>query len=127
MSKKLLLRIVITTALLLAVVYIAIKSMKVIEVKIHGVDFTTLSDGDYRGAYVTGPVSVEVLVHVISGRVASIDIVRHETVMGRKAESIVDEVVRFQSLYVDVVSGATWSSKTILKAIEVALSRESML
>lgn len=120
-------RILITTALLLAVVYIAVKSMKVIDVNIHGVDFSTISDGDYRGAYVTGPVSAEVLVHVESGRVVSIDIVRHETVMGRKAEAVVYEVVRSQSLFVDVVSGATWSSKTILKAIEVALSRESML
>ena len=127
MSMKLAFRIIITTVLLLAVVYIAIKSMKVMEVNIHGVDFTTLSDGDYRGAFITGPVSAEVLVHVASGRVVSIYIVSHETVMGRKAESIVDDVVRSQSLYVDVVSGATWSSKTILKAIEVALSRESML
>jgi len=40
---------------------------------------------------------------------------------GKPAEAIVDSVVAAQSLQVDIVSGATLSSKCILKAIEVAL------
>lgn len=42
-----------------------------------------------------------------------------------KAESILDEVVRKQSAKVDVVSGATYSSKGIIKAIKNALKAAS--
>ena len=41
--------------------------------------------------------------------------------MGNKAETIVDDVVDKQTLDVDTVSGATVSSKVILKSIENAL------
>jgi len=43
--------------------------------------------------------------------------------LGGKAESIVDDVIAKQSLDVDVVTGATYSSSTILKAIEDSLSQ----
>ena len=42
--------------------------------------------------------------------------------MGEKAEVIIDKVMAEQSLEVDVVSGATLSSKCILNAIENALA-----
>jgi len=38
---------------------------------------------------------------------------------------IVDSVIENQSLDVDAISGATYSSKVILKAIENALARGS--
>ena len=38
------------------------------------------------------------------------------------AVAVIDEILKSQSLDVDVVSGATNSSKTIMKAIENALS-----
>ena len=37
------------------------------------------------------------------------------------AEGIIDEVIAAQTLQVDTVSGATRSSKAILKAVELAL------
>ena len=40
---------------------------------------------------------------------------------GEKAEEIIYEVINMQSIDVDTVSGATYSSKVILKAIENAL------
>ncbi len=39
------------------------------------------------------------------------------------AEIITDKVIDTQSLQVDAISGATYSSKTILKAIENALKK----
>ena len=41
---------------------------------------------------------------------------------GSQAEKIVNEVVNKQSLDVDLVSGATISSKVIIKSVENALS-----
>ncbi len=41
--------------------------------------------------------------------------------MGQPAEAIIEDVVEDQSLDVDSVSGATYSSRVILKAIEATL------
>jgi uncharacterized protein with FMN-binding domain len=43
---------------------------------------------------------------------------------GKKAEAIVPAIIEAQNLTVDVVSGATGSSKAILKAVENALVGE---
>lgn len=124
MSRKLIIRIAITMLVLFAGGYLAISSMKVPAVTVHFVDFTSLADRTYKGAYVLGPVSAEVAVTVAGGVVKDIKIEKHETVMGKPAEKIVDEVVKRQTLEVDAVSRATWSSKAIIKAIEVALTKE---
>lgn len=50
-----------------------------------------------------------------------IKIIEHENGLGSKAEKIVDDVISRQSLKVDAVSGASASSKCIIKAIENAL------
>lgn len=125
MGKKLALRIAVTIIALLAVSYIAIKNMRVPDVNLRRIDFTSLQDGLYRGAFVLGPVSAEVLVTVRSGSVVFIEIIKHGQVMGKRAERIAANVVEAQSLDVDMISGATWSSKAILKAIEVAVTNES--
>lgn len=53
---------------------------------------------------------------------AGIDLVKHNHGKGASAEIITDKVTEAQSLDVDIVSGATSSSKVILKAIEDALN-----
>lgn len=42
----------------------------------------------------------------------------------KKAEKIIDEVLREQTLDVDVITGATRTSKAILKEIERALKKK---
>jgi uncharacterized protein with FMN-binding domain len=84
-------------------------------------DLTKVPDGSYPGAYETKMVSAQVLVHISSGCIAAIDLVEHKKGKGGPAEAITDTVVARQSLAVDVVSGATASSKVILKAIENAI------
>jgi len=49
-------------------------------------------------------------------------IIEHFNGRGEKAEAIIPRVIEAQSLDVDVVSGATGSSKAILKAIEDAFA-----
>ena len=53
--------------------------------------------------------------------VSFIKIIEHENGSGSKAEKIVDDVISRQSLKVDAASGATVSSKCIIKAVENAL------
>ncbi len=85
------------------------------------VDLTTLSDGSYTGAYSVFPVDVEVTVEVSAQKIVAITIDKHINGQGKPAEVIIDSVVSEQSLDVDMISGATYSSKVIIKAIEDAL------
>jgi uncharacterized protein with FMN-binding domain len=85
-------------------------------------DFARLPDGTYRGHFDGGLVKATVDVVMAGGRIQKVTIVSHRCGRGRPAEVIVNDVVRRQSLEVDAISGATRSSKVILKAIEVALT-----
>ena len=111
----------ISLAVLIAAV--AFQSCVSNEIDIRMPDFTTLPDGTYRGAFDGGLVKATVDVLIEGGRMERVTIVSHRCGKGRPAEAIVEEVVRKQSLDVDTVSGATRSSKVILKAVEVALTR----
>ncbi len=79
--------------------------------------------GSYTGSYDAGIVKASVAVEVAQGgSIASITILSHTcSSIGKKAEAITGRVIKEQKLEVDVVAGATVSSKTILKAIETAL------
>jgi uncharacterized protein with FMN-binding domain len=108
-------------ALLASAVLSSCMTTKKPEVVIGSPDLGSIADGKWYGTYSDGPIKVEVEVAVTAHRIESVRIVKHRTMKGRPAERIVDSVVAAQSLQVDVVSGATGSSKCILKAIEVAL------
>ena len=82
-------------------------------------------DGTYEGKAFLLPVSVRVRATVSGGRLQSIDILKHFNGQGKPAEAIIPRVIETQSLGVDVISGATHSSLTILKAIENALEKGS--
>lgn len=85
------------------------------------VDLSRVRDGEYEGEFDGVLVKARVRVSVSGGRITDLTILKHENGLGRKAESIVQSVVQAQSLSVDTVSGATHSSKVLLKATEVAL------
>ncbi len=87
------------------------------EVKLAG-----LADGVYSGSSAVFPISAEVKVTVKDHAITSIELASHNHGRGAAAEVIPDRVVEAQTLQVDVISGATYSSKVILKAIENALT-----
>lgn len=89
---------------------------------IRDIDFTKLADGVYTGSYKQFPVAAEVRVTVSGHKVTRIELMKHDNGQGGPAEVLPDKVVESQKLNVDVVTGATYSSKVILKAIENALS-----
>lgn len=80
-----------------------------------------IQDGTYSGFYEAKPISVELSVTVTNNKITDIQIIRHRHGKGKDAEKIVNHVIESQSLMVDTISGATLSSKSILKAIENAL------
>ncbi|MBC8060542.1 MAG: FMN-binding protein [Clostridiaceae bacterium] len=91
------------------------------ELKIGSVNLSKVSDGKYigycNGIYVEAKVSVRVKDH----KITEIIILNHKNERGKPAEVITEKVLKAQSLQVDTVSGATNSSKVILKSIENAL------
>ena len=81
-------------------------------------------DGVYRGSYSVSRTLVRVILDVTvrNERLSDIKIIEHMgSSIGKKAEKITGRIIAQQSLNVDVVSGATISSKAILKAVENAL------
>jgi len=92
-------------------------------VRINEIDMSEVSDGVYSGEYgYNDMVSAKVEVTVKNNSITNIELTEHKCGLGGKAEAIVKRVVDSQVLDVDVVSGATVSSKVILKAIENALN-----
>lgn len=85
-------------------------------------NLSQLTDGTYTGNCDNGIVKVQVEVEVQGNAITTVHIVNHQNGLGSSAEAITVDIVEQQSVEVDAVSGATMSSKTILKAVENALS-----
>ena len=91
------------------------------DIKISNVDLSKISDGKYIGSCDALFVAAEVSVTVKNHKITGISLLKHKTERGKPAEVIPGNVVKAQSLEVDTISGATNSSKVILKSIENAL------
>jgi|SRR5208283_77334 len=84
---------------------------------------TAVRDGTFQGEHDSGLVTAKVEVVVKDGTITAITVLKHRHGPGHGADAIVGRVVAAQSLNVDAVSGATLSSKVMLKAIETALEK----
>ncbi|MBP7072288.1 MAG: FMN-binding protein [Clostridia bacterium] len=113
--------IAIITAVFGAKSYIEASLVKLTETSIPDVDLSKVADGVYKGSHKVFPVEAEVRVTIENHKIIGIELVKHFNGQGTAAEVIPDRVTEAQSLKVDIVSGATYSSKVILKAIENAL------
>ncbi|MDW7672064.1 MAG: FMN-binding protein [Bacillota bacterium] len=80
-----------------------------------------LADGIYTGQVDVVLIQAEVAVEIEDGVIRDIQL-EHRHDRGGRAEVIIRSVIEEQSLQVDMITGATDSSKVILKAIENALS-----
>lgn len=122
-SKKVLLITFIVVLFLFIVGKIIIGNMvrNVQNISVSMPDILSVQDGNYIGEYSITPVHVKVEVSVSNHRITNITISQHDNGLGSTAESIVNDVVQEQSLDIDAVSGATVSSKCILKAVENAI------
>lgn len=91
------------------------------EINIENVDLSKVKDGNYTGNFDAILIGAEVNVKVEDHKIIDVELVKHKNEKGKNAEIIPERVVQAQSLQVDAISGATNSSKVILKAIENAL------
>lgn len=85
-----------------------------------------LADGVYKGSATgfSGPVTVAVTI--MDKEITSIDILSStdDEAFFNRAKGVIDRIISSQSFDVDVVSGATYSSNGIIKAVKNALTGE---
>ena len=84
----------------------------------------SLKDGIYEGKAKYGPVSVLAKVTIQNQHITNINLLKHYTWKGEKAENIIlNRIIDEQSTKVDAVSGATVSSRVIMNAVEDAVQK----
>ncbi|PLX03399.1 MAG: FMN-binding protein [Marinilabiliales bacterium] len=94
------------------------------DLEIMDVDFSELDNGTYKGAYTYCDFKYEVEVYVTNKKIDSINVLSNRsTKKAKQAENIIARILKEQSLNVDAQTGATTTSKAILKATENALTK----
>ena len=88
---------------------------------ISDVDLSTANDGIFSATHKVLPIDVEVQVTVKNHTITNILLVKHFNGQGSAAEVLPSQILKVQSLKVDAIAGATYSSKVIVKAIQTAL------
>lgn len=85
-----------------------------------------LADGVYKGSATGYRGSVTVAVTILDKKIVSIDILSasDDEAIFNRAKGVIDRIISSQSLDVDVVSGATYSSNGIIGAVKNALTGE---
>ncbi|MGN1033317.1 MAG: FMN-binding protein [Intestinibacter sp.] len=102
----------------------SISKKSVSAIQISDLDLSTVKDGTYVGECTSNPCAAKIKVTIENHQIKDLKLIEHKYGLGGKAESILDDVVKNQSLEVDTVSGATLSSTVILKSIENAITSE---
>jgi len=111
-------------AILIAALCLSCSSSQYKNMQVSLPDLKAKADGTYRGEQSISGTPVKVTLDAVlrNHEITSIKIVGHIcSPIGKKAEKITEDIIKQQSLDVDVVSGATASSKAILRAVENAL------
>lgn len=91
--------------------------------KVESFDLSKTENGVYTGDHSVLPVKAKVEVTIQDHVITNLDLIEHFNGQGTGAEVILERVLEEQDIAVDVISGATYSSVVILKAIEDALKQ----
>lgn len=85
------------------------------------INISSIKEGTYTGEFKAGLVFVKVKTTIKDKKITDIKLVEHKNGKGSAAESIISDIIAKQTTDVDMISGATISSKVIRKAIENSL------
>jgi uncharacterized protein with FMN-binding domain len=102
--------------------------LRIRDLSIHAVDLTRVPSGRHSASFETPYKIYHVSVLVEAHAIRSVHVTPSDDFMGhfdRKGLAVADQVVQKQRTDVDAVSGATVTSKAVLKAIEKALHDRS--
>ena len=88
------------------------------------IDLGKVKDGQYAGDFSYGGFTYEVAVTVAGHQMKEVTVVRNRTTKhARMAEGVLKAILGQQKNDVDAISGATTTSKALLKAVEKALEK----
>ena len=110
--------------LLLSLTIITLASCKKDDNNNNGTDGMNLTPGTYEGTGKGNNGDIKVRVTLTKDKIDKIEILEEEETEGIKEpaiEQIPAKIIEKQSVEVDVVAGATWTSKGIMEAVEKAL------
>lgn len=86
-------------------------------------DLSSIHDGVYTGYYTYGGFTYEASVTIRNYTIRDIEIIKNRnSKYAKMAEGVVENILKKGNVNVEVVSGATTTSKALLKAIEQALA-----
>lgn len=128
MKKKYLIIILLLGILVFAYFNIAVPLRRavteVIPMEIEAIDLMKVADGQYSAGFGAGLSKYEVEVEVVDHRIQNIIILSGgSTDYATKARVVIENIVNTQKNVVDSVSGATISSKGLMKAVELSLKK----
>lgn len=98
--------------------------LRVRQMEIQNVDINKIQDGEYIGAFSYSGFEYKVKTIVNDHRIGDVVILHNrDTKHAKRAEGVISEIVNNQTPKVDAISGATTTSKALMKAVENSLSR----
>jgi len=102
--------------------------MRVRQMKIQDVDMSSVLDGAHTGSFAYSGFEYRVQAVVRDRTITDIIILKNrDTEYSRKAEEVAAEIIKEQTPNVDAVTGATTTSKALMKAVEQALLLNSAM
>ena len=88
---------------------------------VNDINVSNIDDDDYFGKVNYG-FEYEVKVHIKNHKIENVEIIKnHDSFYARLAEGINHKIIREQKINIDAVTGATTTSKVLMKAVEAAL------
>ena len=114
--------VVLATALLAGRMAVMAGRLDAAYAAVAAVDLSRVADGEYVAEFGDFLVRAEVAVSVRGGRITEVTVLRQECGPGYEAAAVPSRIVAAQNPLVDVVSGATGSSKSIMVAAHRALT-----
>lgn len=123
MRKRILLGLALVLVVMIAVTavsrYQEIGDLR--RLQITDLDLTNVADGVYTGAYGKQVLSAKLQVTVTAGQIADIQVLEPSNGLGKAGNQMISSVLSAQSLQVDIVTGASATSKLVLRTVEEAL------
>jgi uncharacterized protein with FMN-binding domain len=90
--------------------------------EIRDVDLGKISDGSYTGTFSQGYFDCQVKTTVKDHKIINIEVIRNKkTRYAQMAEGVIDSILQKQTPNVDAVTGATTTSRALMKAVENSL------
>jgi len=127
MKKKIL--IIVGTVVILSIIGLALihtklkEYQRVAELTVTVIDLATINDGIYEGSFAYAGRKIAVKIAVRNDSICKVEILEKDnsSYTTLAAKQIPDLILEKQNNSIDAISGATTSSKAILKAVENAL------